>query len=108
MAAKVMRREETCVFLGDLVKLSLGTKEVEGFVRKQEHLRRVKDGVCESEGDVASMRERERVLVGNAMENKLASSLEKVVKMKQEYLAMKNRLWWRMKKKRREQNSGTG
>ena len=34
MAAKVMRREETCVFIGDLVKLNLGTKEVEGFVKK--------------------------------------------------------------------------
>ena len=98
MAAKVMRREETCVFLGDLVKLNLGTKEVEGFVKKQEHLRRMKDGVCESEGSMDSMWERERGLVNKAMENKLASSLEKVVKVKQEYLAMKNRLWWRMRR----------
>ena len=98
MAAKVMRREETSVFLGDLVKLHLGTKEVEGFVRKQEKLRRAKDGVSERYEDDSGMRERERVLVGNAMENKLTSSLTKGVKMQQEFFALKNKLWWRMKK----------
>ena len=45
MAVKVMRSEERNVFLGDLVRLHLGTKEVERFVRKQEKLRRDKGGV---------------------------------------------------------------
>ena len=39
MAIKVMRREETSVFLGELIGLHLGTREVENFVKNQEKLR---------------------------------------------------------------------
>ena len=48
--------------------------------------------------DVAGMRERERVLVGSAMENKLSSSLAKGVAKRGELLTLKNKLYWRMKK----------
>ena len=40
MAIKVMRSEERNVFLGDLMGLRLGTREVENFISKQERLRR--------------------------------------------------------------------
>ena len=98
MAVKVMRCEERNVFLGDLVRLHLGTKEVEGFVRKQERLRREKEGVRGEYEDDISMSERERDMVGIAMENKLTSSLADGVKKTQELIALKNRLWWRIKK----------
>ena len=40
------------------MRLHLGTKEVEGFVRKQETLRREKEGVRGKYEDDISMRER--------------------------------------------------
>ena len=95
MAIKVMKREETSVFLGELIGLNLGTREVENFVKNQEKLRYAKDGVCMDEG---SMKERERVMVGSAMENKLASSLAKGIAKRGELMTLKNKLYWRMKR----------
>ena len=39
LAEKVMVIEERTIFLGDLVKMRRGTKEVENYVRKQENIR---------------------------------------------------------------------
>ena len=41
LAKRVMRGEERTVFFGVLLKLGMGTKEVEGFVKKQARLRRL-------------------------------------------------------------------
>ena len=40
MALKVMRCEERNVFIGDLIRSGMGTKEVENFISNQEYLRR--------------------------------------------------------------------
>ena len=57
------------MFLGDLVKLRRGTKEVEHFLRKQEGLRHEKK---ESLGvqDTNNMVSREKEIVVGAMVNK--------------------------------------
>jgi hypothetical protein len=39
LAEKVMFIEERSIFLGDVLKLNRGTREVENFVRKQEGIR---------------------------------------------------------------------
>ena len=76
MAKKVMRGEERTVFFGELLKLGMGTKEVEGFVKKQAKLRRMGGGGEGSE--VSQIIENERVFVENAMNNKLIDNISVV------------------------------
>ena len=64
MAIKVMRSEERNVFLGDLMGLRLGTKEVENFISKQERLRREGNDGGLGEYDSVSIMERERIMKG--------------------------------------------
>ena len=96
MAIKVMRSEERNVFLGDLMGLRLGTKEVENFISKQERLRREGNDGGLGEYDSVSIMERERIMVANAMENKLTDSLVEGVRKKQDFFKLKQRLWWRL------------
>ena len=70
MAQKVMKGEERSVVFGELLKMGMGTKEVENFVRGQCGLRMTMSG--SEVGDEAKvMFENEREFVRNAMENKL-------------------------------------
>ena len=74
MALKVMRCEERNIFFGDLIRAKLGTREVENFIYNQEYLRREEDNGGLGEGDRQTILEREREMVGKAMENKLTDS----------------------------------
>ena len=98
MAIKVMKCEERNGFMGELIKLGLGTKEVEYFIVKQERLRRGVEGNILGSGDYLNILERERTMVNSAMENKLTDSLGEGVKKKLELGNLKRRLWWRISK----------
>ena len=61
LAEKVMVIEERSTFLGELLKIGRGTREVEGFILKQEKLRHeLSENVTREEAE--RMVERERVL----------------------------------------------
>ena len=107
MATKVMRCEERNIFFGDLIRVRLGTREVDNFISKQERLRRGEGNGGMGEYEIASITEREREMVLKAMENKLADSLAEGVKKRQELIKLKQRLWWRLKKEeeRRKMNN---
>ena len=103
MALKVMRCEERNVFFGDLIRARLGTREVENFIYNQEYLRREEGAGGLREGDKHTILEREREMVGKAMENKLTDSLAEGVRKKQEFNILKDRLWWRLGSKKEEE-----
>ena len=98
MEIKVMRCEERNVFIGELIKLGLGTKEVENFIVKQERLRRGTGGGILGDNDFREILLREREMVDNAMKNKLTDSLVEAVEKKMELMNLKKRLWWRIGK----------
>ena len=86
MASKVMKCEERNSFMGELMELRLGTKDVEGFIYKQESLRRGGEGG--KGGTDQCTFERERELVSVAMKNKLADSLLEGVNKKKEFIKL--------------------
>ena len=85
-----------------MIKARLGTKEVENFIYNQEYLRREEGNGGLGEGDRNTILEREREMVGKAMENKLTDSLAEGVRKKLEFNGLKDRLWWRLGKKEEE------
>ena len=79
LAEKVMVIEERTIFLGDLISIGRGTREVEGYVRKQEKLRHeLPENVSHDEREMMVGREREAVL--KMMENKLTDYILKGVR----------------------------
>ena len=103
MALKVMRCEERNNFFGDLIRSRLGTREVENFIFNQEYLRREEGTGGLREGDRHTILEREREMVGKAMENKLTDSLAEGVRKRQEFNILKDRLWWRLGSKKEDE-----
>ena len=97
MGIKVMKCEERNMFMGELIMMGLGTREVENFIVKQERLRRGIDGGVLGNNDYRDILLREREMVQKAMENKLTDSLGEAVEKKNELNILKKRLWWRMK-----------
>ena len=97
MGIKVMKCEERNMFMGELIRMGLGTREVENFIVKQEGLRRGIDGGVLGNNDYRNILLREREMVQKAMENKLTDSLGEAVEKKNELNNLKKRLWWRMK-----------
>ena len=76
LAEKVLVIEERTLFLGDVIKLRRGTKEVENFIRRQEKIRHEsKENVTREE--LKEMIERERDIVVRAMENKISDNISK-------------------------------
>ena len=73
-------------------------REVEVFISKQEKLRREGGGVGCGDCNSLSITEREREMVGKAMKNKLADSLAEGVRKRQEFIKIKQTLWWRLRK----------
>ena len=97
LAEKVVVIEERTVFLGDLIKIRRGTREVERYVRKQEELRHEsKENMTRD--DVEEMMVRERDIVMNSMQNKLSDNISKGVRKGRELHQIKARLFWRMKR----------
>ena len=90
------RIEERTLFLGELVKIRRGTKEVENFVRKQGGLRHAKNDEVSMEESV-NIEERERGIVVGAMVNKLNDNISKGGNVKKELISTKRRLMWRLK-----------
>ena len=86
---------ERTTFLGELIKIRRGTREVEGFVRKLENLRHeLKENVTREEAE--RMIEREREIVMKAMENKLSDNISKGARKGRELYQLKGRLMWRL------------
>ena len=111
-AEKVVEIEERTVFLGDLIKIKKGTREVEGYVRKQAGLRHEsrelmsrsdveemmiseRDIVMDSERDIVMDSERDIVI--DTMNNKLRDNMSKGVRKSRELHHLKVRLYWRIK-----------
>ena len=97
-----MRCEERNLFFGQLISCRLGTREVEIFIAKQERLRREGGGGGLGDRDSLNITEREREMVGKALENTLTDSLAECVRKRQEYIKLKQRLRWRLGKKEEE------
>ena len=76
LAEKVMVIEERSIFLGDVLKMNRGTREVENFVRKQEGIRH-EDVENLGRDEIERMMTRERELVARAMQNKLDDNISK-------------------------------
>ena len=93
MAKKVMRGEERNVFFCELLKMGMGTKELENFVSGQAGLRMSRDE-CEND---ASVFKNEREFVNNAMENKLTDNIANLGKKKLELDKFKKRFAWVVK-----------
>ena len=95
LAEKVMVIEERTIFLGDLVKMRRGTKEVENYVRKQENIRHEsKENRTWEEQEEMILRERE--IVVKSMENKLSDNIAKGARKGRELCQLKRRLLWRL------------
>ena len=63
LAEKVVVIEERTVFLGDLIKIRRGTREVERYVRKQEELRHEsKENMTRDDVEEMMVRERDIVM----------------------------------------------
>ena len=92
MALKVMKCEERNVFIGDLIRSGMGTKEVENFISNQEYLRREEGLGGIGKKDMEDIIDRERDMVGKAMTNKLTDSLAEGVRKKIEFNNLKQRL----------------
>ena len=76
LAEKVVVIEERSIFLGDLIKLGRGTREVERFVRNQESIRHESKRFVDRE-DVEEMIMRERDIIMNSMNNKISDNINK-------------------------------
>ena len=97
LAEKVMVIEERTIFLGDLISIGRGTREVEGFIRKQEKLRHEKpENISVDEWEMMVGREREAVQ--KMMENKLTDNILKGVRRGRELHQLKGRLLWRIRR----------
>ena len=97
VAEKLMRIEERTLFLGELVRINRGTKEVENFVRKQGGLRHEQwENMSERDKDGIIVRERE--IVAGAMMNKLRDNISKGATVNKEFLNLKGRLLWRIRR----------
>ena len=92
MALKVMLCEERNIFFGEMIRAGLGTREVENFIANQEYLRRGDSDNVLGERERLTILEREREMVGKAMENKLTDSLAEGVKKRLEVNNLKERL----------------
>ena len=97
LAEKVVLIEERTTFLGDLINIKRGTREVEGFIRKQEALRHEDKGRMSRE-DVQEMILREREAVMDLMRNKLQDNICKGVRKGKELHKLKMRLFWGMRR----------
>ena len=97
LAEKVLLIEERTTFLGDLINIKRGTREVEGFVRKQEALRHEDKGRMSRE-DVQEMILREREAVMDLMRNKLQDNICKGVRKGKDLHKLKMRLFWGMRR----------
>ena len=93
MAKKVMRGEERNVFFCELLKMGMGTKELENFVSGQAGLRMSRDE-CENDNSVFK---NEREFVRKAMENKLTDNIANLGKKKIELDKSKKRFAWMVK-----------
>jgi hypothetical protein len=89
--------EERTKFLGDLIKLGRGTKEVEGFIARQEKLRH-ESYVNVTREEAERMVEREREMVKKAMENKVTDNILKGARKGRELHQLKGRLMWRLRR----------
>ena len=97
LAEKVMVIEERSTFLGELIKIGRGTREVEGFILKQEKLRHeLSENVSREEAE--RMVEREREVVMKAMENKVTDNILKGARKGRELHQLKGRLMWRLRR----------
>ena len=97
LAEKVVVIEERTIFLGDLVRIGRGTKEVEGFIKKQANIRHEsKENVSWEEAEMMIEREREAVL--RMMENKLTDNILKGARKGRELNQLKGRLLWRLRR----------
>ena len=94
MAKKVMRGEERNVFFVGLLKMEMGTKDVENFARGQADLRMSPD---ECVSDKNGMMVNEREFVKNAMNNKLSDNIANLGKKKIELDKFKKRYAWLVK-----------
>ena len=79
LAEKVMLIEERSTFLGDLLKIKRGTREVEAFFKKQDNIRHELKENMDRE-DVVGMIEKEREAITATMENKLTDNILKVAR----------------------------
>ena len=97
LAVKVVVVEERSTFIGDLIKLKRGTKEVENFVRTQESIRHEPKEFLSREA-VEEMMLREREVIMNTMTNKLSDNIAKGIRKGRELAKLKSRLFWGMKR----------
>ena len=97
LAEKVMVIEERSTFLGELIKIRRGTREVEGFILKQEKLRHeLKENVTREEAEMMVEREREAVM--KVMENKVTDNILKGARKGRELHQLKGRLMWKLRR----------
>ena len=97
LAEKVLVIEERTTFLGELLKIRRGTREVEGFIKKQENLRHeLKENVTREKEE--RMIEREREIVMKANENKLTDNILEGARKGRELHQLKGRLMWRLRR----------
>ena len=97
LAERVVEYEERTIFLGDLIKIKRGTREVERFVRKQEALRHEAPEMMSRE-DIEEMILRERDNVMDSMTNKLKDNICKGARKGRELHQLKVRLFWGMRR----------
>ena len=88
LAEKIVVIEEKTIFLGDLIKLGRGTREVERFVRNQESIRHESRRFVDRE-DVEEMIMRERDIIMNSMNNKLSDNISKGIRKGRELAQLK-------------------
>ena len=97
LAEKVMVIEERSTFLGELIKIRRGTREVEGFILKQEKLRHeLKENMTREEAEMMVECEREAVM--KVMENKVTDNILKGARKGRELHQLKGRLMWKLRR----------
>jgi hypothetical protein len=96
-AEKVVEYEERTIFLGDLIKIKRGSREVERFVRKQEALRHEAPEMMSRE-DIEEKILRERDIVMDSMTNKLKDNICKGARKWRELHQLRVRLFWGMRR----------
>ena len=97
LSVKVLVIEERSTFLGDLLKLRRGTREVERYVRKQESIRHESKEYMNRD-DIEEMMLREKEIIMNSMNNKLSDNIAKGIRKGRELSRLKSRLFWGMRK----------
>ena len=97
LSVKLLVIEERTTFLGGLIKLQRGTKEVERFVRIQESIRHESKEYL-SKKDLEEIVLREREIISNSMNNKLTDNIAKGIRKGRELSKLKSRLFWGMKR----------